>query len=286
MRLNLANYRTVIMAVLLSVLLTGCSYSFIYNNLDWWVDWYLDDYVVLNKAQKKAFEQKFEAIHLWHRNTQLVRYANQLAEFKSLLAADVTEQQIQQHLELMSGHWQVLREKLAPDLVELTSLLSDEQKQDIIAAIDQENKDIKQEREDKTLEQRYQQTCNRQQQQFRKWVGQLTPTQQHQVCELSKQYTSTFDYWMEYRGLWLNNLKEAFAPSLSQEVYRQLFTELLVNPEILRTQQYNDARAHNSEVYSEILADLLNHLTPKQKNRLQNRIDSLLDDLHELAEQD
>ena len=78
-----------------SLFLTGCSFTFVYNNLDWWVDWYLDDYVSLNKSQQKAFDERFTQLHDWHRATQLSAYANQLKSLQAQINQGITPEQIQ-----------------------------------------------------------------------------------------------------------------------------------------------------------------------------------------------
>ena len=40
----------------LSILLTGCSSKFAYNNIDWLMYWYIDDYVELDKSQKSLLD--------------------------------------------------------------------------------------------------------------------------------------------------------------------------------------------------------------------------------------
>ena len=48
--------KSILICLVLAVLVSGCSFRFIYNHLDWWTNWYLDDYVTLSKQQQTLFD--------------------------------------------------------------------------------------------------------------------------------------------------------------------------------------------------------------------------------------
>ena len=59
-----AQYLAVVSSVLL---LSGCSLSFYYKYVDWYVEWELEDYMSLTNAQEDIIEQ---VAKLWNAQTQ------------------------------------------------------------------------------------------------------------------------------------------------------------------------------------------------------------------------
>lgn len=59
-----------LLVIAFSFLLSACSSSFIYNNLDWLLYWYLDDYITLTSEQRSQLDDRVETWQAWHRITQ------------------------------------------------------------------------------------------------------------------------------------------------------------------------------------------------------------------------
>ena len=277
-------FRLSLLAVISSILLSGCSFSFVYNNLDWWVNWYLDDYVVLDKAQQEKFDNSFERLHHWHRQTQLIRYAEQLKLLKQQVNDGISAEQLSEHLKGMNSHWVNVREQAKPDLIELTYLLSSEQRTELIESLEERNKEIIEEREERTREEWVKQECISQQKEFREWVGKLTKTQKNTICEMSGEFQSTFDYWIGYRKLWLQGFTESLDTNIDKSMYQQLFAELIANPEKLRSDEYNQVREKNNQAFANIFHYMMNNLTQKQLKRFNKRLQNYIDDFIELSE--
>ncbi|MAG76963.1 MAG: hypothetical protein CL811_09390 [Colwelliaceae bacterium] len=267
-----------------SVLLTGCSFSFVYNHLDWWANWYLDDYVTLNKTQQKAFDEVFNELHVWHRETQLPIYAEQLKQLKADLAAGITEEKAKEHLGKTNEYWIVVREKAKTDLIELTHMLSEKQRKELLANLDKQNQERIENREELSREEWVKEECKEQQSQFKSWVGKLSKSQKADICEATGELQSTFNHWMDYRMAWHNSFTDALDVSLSKEEYVALFAELISEPEKLRSDEYLSLREQNNRVFVGLFAEVMNGLSQKQTNRLNNKIDDFIEDIEDLAQ--
>ena len=272
---------------LCSLVLSGCSFTFVYNNLGWWVDWYLDDYVVLNKTQKKVFDVKFSKLHDWHRATQLTAYAEQLTTLKAEVNQGITPEQIAEHFNQMKAHWKNLREQATPDLIELTHLLDQAQRQELLAGIAETNRENQEEYQAEyqnlTRDEWVKKECVKQQEQFRKWVGKLTKDQKAQLCTMTEAFQPTYQHWLTYRQAWYQGFSQALNPELSFKVYQQLFSELISSPDDLKSEAYVAIQTQNNLVFTDIFIYMMHSLTPKQKNRFNNRLQDYIDDLNDLA---
>ena len=56
------------------VLLSACSNTFLYNQLDWIVPWYVDDFVDLNRQQRQDLKTQVRELLTWHRGEELATY--------------------------------------------------------------------------------------------------------------------------------------------------------------------------------------------------------------------
>ena len=284
--IKIKSIRAYSVAIFSALVLSGCSFSFVYNNLDWWVNWYLDDYVVLDRDQQKKFDDSFEKLHKWHRETQLTRYADQLTLLKQQVNEGITKEQISVHLEGMTSHWTAAREQAKPDLIELTYLLSTEQRTELLEALSERNEEIKAEREEKSREEWLKEECINQQQQFREWVGKLTKTQKADICSMTENFQTTFVYWIAYREAWHSGFAKALSPEIDQAMYQQLFAELISSPESLRSDEYNAIREQNNQAFADIFLYMMNSLTKKQLKRFNKKLQNYIDDFNDLAKDD
>lgn len=72
------------LVILLSCLLLSCSLvKTAYNKAPELTIWWLDDYFSFSQAQKNTLLPALQKLHLWHRQTQLPIYANQLRNIQT-----------------------------------------------------------------------------------------------------------------------------------------------------------------------------------------------------------
>ena len=274
-----------LLVVFSSFFLSACSFSFIYNNLDWWSNWYLDDYVTLNQEQQQVFDTTFDELHSWHRQTQLREYYLQLTALKKQVDSGISQKNIHDHLASMKNHWFVVREKAKPQLILLIDTLSENQRQQVIDEIEYVNKERLEDYDELTKEEWYKESCNERQKQFKKWIGKLNKDQKVEVCNFVQELSSTFHHRMDYRIKWHSDFKQALVMDINKQQYEVMFTELISNPESLKSDEYVKLSDKNSDVSVKIFHYIMNNLTKKQRNRF-NEIDDLINDFKALEMND
>jgi hypothetical protein len=272
-----------IVVIFSSFLLSACSFSFIYNHLDWWSNWYLDDYVTLSQEQQQTFDTKFNELHIWHRRTQLSEYSRQLITLKAQVNRGITVKEVDDQLVNIKQHWLVVREQAKPALISLVHSLSSRQRKQVIDEIASNNEERLDDYDELSQEQWLNETCIERQEQFKKWLGKLTENQKIEVCQLTKSLAPTFNHRMDYRIKWHSGLKQVLAMGLDRQEYEVMFTELISEPELLKSEQHKTLSKNNSDTSVKIFHIMMNSLTDKQLNRLNNKLDGLIDDLKELA---
>lgn len=282
--------RRIITVIMCTLFLSGCSFSFVYNKLDWWVNWYLDDYVELDKAQQHVFDKAFEQLHLWHRKNELMRYHEHLKRFQDRVnqienGNPISADEIYAHLYEMQDHWYRFVDHAEPYLTPLLAQLSAEQKRQLIATLQKRNDNLVKEREDSTYEKRIKENIKSQKKSFKKWFGKLSKAQNVLVEETTPTYTSSFDDWISYRQTWLTNFETALVPMADNQVNVALLTEALINPQELRSEAFVEKTQNNNRIFSQMFAEFLNKASKKQIKRFNRRTTSYLEDFEELAKE-
>jgi len=275
-----------LLGLLLAVFISGCSFRFVYNHLDWWTHWYLDDYVTLNAQQQQDFDEQFEQLHLWHRKTQLPLYAEQLKNLKVAIKTELDGEQVLENLTQFIHHWQNFLIVTAPKLQPLAYSLSAQQKQQLLQAIKnshQENLDDYEALNDaEWLEER----ADEQIVQLKGWFGKLTRAQKAQVRQMSSGFQRAFMSRMQYREVWTEQFAALLNGNFPEQQFNVEFYRLFVNGRSLRGETLNAITTNNSQVFAEIFVYMVTTATDKQRKRINKKLDKVIGDLVNLSNDD
>jgi len=91
--------------VVLSLTVAACSIKTLYNRLDYLIPSYVEGMVSLDDVLEEKVEQRTQTLINWHRNTQLIQYADLLRTFQQDLDSPLTEEQVIQHISAMESVW-------------------------------------------------------------------------------------------------------------------------------------------------------------------------------------
>jgi hypothetical protein len=268
------------------MLISGCSFRFVYNHLDWWTNWYLDDYVSLSKQQQELFDDEFKKLHLWHRKTQLPLYSQQLKALKFEINNTVDEKQITDNLAVFAEHWQNFLIAAEPKLQPLAFSLSGEQKQQLLKALREGNQERLDDREELNNEQWLEEKSEEQQEQLKEWFGKLTKAQKAEVATMSKHFQRSFEPWISYRQRWTEQFSTLLNGNLPDHQFKFEFYRLFVNGRSLRSETFNALTKHNNQVFAKIFVYMATNANDKQRKRLNKKLNKVIGDLDYLANQD
>jgi len=268
--------------LLLAVLVSGCSFRFVYNHLDWWTNWYLDDYVTLNEQQQALFDEEFEQLHLWHRASQLPVYAQQLKTLKITLNNQINQQQVTDNLAQFIQHWQNFLIAAEPRLQPLAFNLSTQQKQQLLQALQETNQENIDGIEDLSQLEWQEERSDDQKAQLKSWFGKLTAEQKSQVTLMSKNFQRSFKPRMVYRQRWTHQFAQLLNGELPDHQFKFEFYRLFVNGRSLRDEELNAISTNNNQVFAKIFVYMVSTANDKQRKRINKKIDKVIGDLEYL----
>ena len=257
--------------------LSGCSVSFIYNNLSWLSSWYLDDYVSLSAKQQQQFDEDFNAFQYWHRTTQLVIYYQQLEQLKRQIIKGISEDQIKSHRTLVQTYWTNLITRAKPQLIELTYSLDEAQRNTLLKSIKENNEARYNDNKPDNIESWHQERCEIQQGFYKKWLGRLTNSQKQKICHYIKATSPLAALRFEYSQAWFKNIESALLITISRAEYESLFTEIITNSNALKSDQYRILLASNTEIYVNLFHVMMNSLNDTQKQHLIAELNELIE---------
>ncbi|ALU42315.1 DUF6279 family lipoprotein [Pseudoalteromonas rubra] len=273
--------------VLALLTMTGCSTKFIYKNADWLSYWYLDDYVSLTDEQEAQFDERLLAWLDWHKSQELTQYAQQLTMLKSDIENDkITLERIGYHREQMLEHWHRLRNKVVPDLVEMAPMLSDAQVSELFDEIAEGEAERTEKRAKRSEQKKHKRWLKERKNNLKRWIGRLSAEQEGRIEQLYEQQVSTAALWSDYRARYQGELRALFAQPERGEAFKASLSELLMAPEVYRSEQLNQANEQNSKANQQYLLDVYQSLSAKQKKRLVSELEELIEDIESLVQGD
>ncbi len=195
-----------LLVVVFIIFLTSCSSKLAYNNLDWWVYWYMDDYIELKDEQEEKFDAHLQNWLSWHKKSELTRYKAQLEDIKKQIQNDTLNSSI---------------------VAAIAKTLDDEQVVTLFAALEKDNKEEEEERQEvleKSEAERLKDRIERIQETIGERIGDLSKEQKQIVSTYAQQFIPTGDAWITYRRNIQNAARKLFVSRKQNERFEQELT--------------------------------------------------------------
>ena len=270
-----------LLVVVFIIFLTSCSSKLAYNNLDWWVYWYMDDYIELKDEQEEKFDAHLQNWLSWHKKSELTRYKAQLEDIRKQIQNDTLNSSIvYNNLELARSHWERVRDEVSPELAAIAKTLDDEQVVTLFAALEKDNKEEEEERQEaleKSEAERLKDRIERIQETISERIGDLSKEQKQIVSTYAQQFISTGDAWIKYRRNIQNAARKLFVSRKQNERFEQELVSLMQNPDNYKSDVYKQSSAHNMTVTATLLAEIFSTLSEKQRQTLVENVDELIE---------
>lgn len=275
----------IVSVLLLVFTLSGCSTTFIYNNLDWLIPWYLDDYIELNKPQKADFKPALRSWLAWHKQTQLPLYEADFIQLKQQFEqGSLNEQQWLTVFANGRKRYQSVRDYLVPRLMPFAQTLTEPQVKQLFNTLAEERQDEYQEFSELDAQARLERRQKQLQANVKEWVGKLSKTQKATIARYAEQFASTYSEWMAYQDDVQGVARQLFTLRGEPEVFARQLSGLMLEPEVYRSEAYQQAAEQNRLLYAQLYAELLPGLSNKQRKRVLRKFDQWIEDLHDLQQ--
>lgn len=268
----MAKQRILLTLLVASLLLAGCSFNFVYRQLDWLVPWYVSDYVSLSDSQRSELEQRVLQQLDWHCRTQLDRYA----EWFRALHADpepFTREKLERHYRTTQQFWQTLMRRVAKDSAQVLATASDAQIEELQQSLEERNRELEEEYAELSDDERLQRRKERLVKLLERWLGELSQAQLRSVAEWSEALGEVdIAPWMENRRQWQQRLRRSISRRDDLNRMGERLQQLLVEPERFWSDAYRREYQRRKALTLDMLAAVAAAMTPVQQSHLKHEL--------------
>jgi hypothetical protein len=272
-----------VLPLLLVALVGGCTVRLAYNNLDRLARWAISDYISMDEAQRQRFDVGVREVWDWHRAAHLPRYADFFDALQTLASNGTDAEEIEAIVNTIVDWVLEIEAQAHPMAVDLLTSLSDEQVAALRRRMVENNERLARDERRQTLEQSRRAWQRETASRFSRLAGRLTSAQRAQLARESARYQPDTALWAGYRERWQAELLRLLAVREDREYFAAGYRTLTAD----RAQYYGDALtavwANNRALAAEMTAWLINDLNPRQRTRLQARLQGLAADFRQLA---
>lgn len=273
------------LGILTAVLVLGaCSTNFFYDRIDTFIVWQVDDYVSLDKDQKIELKRRVGEYLDVVRHDEVPRAALLLSAIAGEIeSGTVTPQMIDARFHEMLAMTEEVMTGIVPDSEWLLQSLSDEQVQELANNLDKLNDEMYGEYSGTTDEERRERRNKSSVSAIQRFTGRLTDAQKKLVTSALERMTDSSEQWIEYQREWQRQFIELVANPPPGEEFREQLTVLLVYPRSLHPPEYRAAVEANRAIFNDMMAELLNGLTDRQRGRMTKTLRDYAETLTRLA---
>lgn len=272
--------------LLIAAMLGGCSFAtrFAYNHLDWLASRELAKYVDLSRAQKADVETRFERLWAWHRQQELPLYAEDLNRLAQQARAGFTDQDLRDFLDTGERWGQRLIAQALPDVATVMAGFSDEQIADILAQVDEENAEYREEYVDLPEDERRAGSAKRMRKSLDKRLGSLSTAQKQRIEQWANSRQLNAEGWAGVQARWRDDF-EAVLATRGNPGFAERLGPLLVPDDSDWPPELVSSNAYNTALWVDMILDIDASMTPGQRAHLVDHIEDFARDFKVLSEQ-
>ena len=273
-----------IIIVVLSLTVAACSIKTLYNRLDYLIPSYVEGMVSLDDVLEEKVEQRTQTLINWHRNTQLIQYADLLRTFQQDLDSPLTEEQVIQHIYAMELLWYPLAQKVNQEMAALLPLLNAKQREELFASIEEKNEDFYDDYVDLDDEERIEQYTESMLDNYESWFGELDQRQQQYVEQAAYQIHSSASLRLQQRKVWQQSIREILESADNTEKKTERLRTFFEDYNIDDDAELASANEANVQLIAKLTVQIVNRLTPDQKEYFTDKTNDYIRIFTELAE--
>lgn len=273
----------ILTGIFLCLLVTACTTKMAYNYMDWVIEWYVDDLVTLNDHQDWLLNNAIEQEMLWHRTTQLPRYAESLDQLVSNIQRGIQLDDLRDFFQTSETAWTTVTLHATPAVTRLFQSMSDAQVDELMQNLEAQNQELEKDYVNKPSKELIAQRSERMTERLEDWTGSLNKNQQRLIHNWSRQVQPLSRQWIATRRAWQANLGQILRDHRDKPAFAKLIHDLFYNSRKFWPQWYHDAYYQNIRLTLQMITDLIQQLTPLQKQHLVMAVKHLRNNIQELS---
>lgn len=273
-----------LLAVLLFGLLSSCSTVRLgYSNGDTLLYWWLDGYVDFRSAQKNKVKLDISNLLNWHRSTQLLQYAQVLAQLQTRLAGNPGPAEVDASMKQIEQMSQATLLKAVPELTDLALSLDEAQLTFLARKFDKNNEEFRKkhmsEAPDKQAKIRFKKVMK----EANDWFGSFSREQEDKIRQYADKRPQNYQFWLDERIVRQKKILQLLAQiqrdnpghEVAQGMVRQAILANYERP--AQPERRAQFEAWNDTTVDMIVA-IIRDATPEQKAHAHKKLQGWIED--------
>ena len=265
--------------------LSACSTRFLYNKIDSFVVWKVGGFVSLTGEQKDELKQQLgdqlEVVRL----DELPRVATVLDEAARGIEADeVTPEVLDDGYQQMLAIFDEFMLGIVPVSEWFLLSLSEEQVAELFENLEELNQEMYEDYSGPTDEERRENRNKSAIKMAQRFTGRLSAEQKFLITDALAQMADSSEEWIDYQREWQRRFRTLVEDPPPSQEFRDELTLLFVYPRHFHTPEYRATVDANRQIFNNMLAELLDGLTDKQRSRVVEKLDGYAGMLSKLSE--
>jgi hypothetical protein len=269
---------------MLVAFVSACSFKSVYNRLDYLIPEYIEGMVTLDDGLEHKLEQRTRVLLGWHRNTQLLPYADWMLSIQRDAGRGLTEATVRQRIAEVEQFWKILSGKINDEMALLLPLLDEEQQAELFLNIEDRNEEFRDEFVDLEDDERIDDYVERLTDTYENWIGELTAEQLLAVEQASSGLRSTADLRLQRRIEWQKGIQAILAGQHSAADKTQRLRLFMAGFEEVNNAEMQAKSEFNRGVITRLTVEISRGMTEEQKTYFTEKTNDYIRMLTELAE--
>lgn len=239
--------------------------------------------VTLDDLLEEEVEQRTDALLHWHRNTQLIQYADWLHALQRDAGPQLTDEMLLQHIEHLETFWLSLSARLNDEMAILLPLLNSDQQHELFLNIADRNEAFRENYVEINNAERIEIYYERLLDTSENWFGDLTSAQELAIEQAAGELMSSAPQRLERRKQWQAGILGILEQNDSIEARSGQLRNFLAGFE-KEDQTLNAITDTNKRIITKLTVQLVHSLNARQKTHFIVKTSDYIQMFIELAE--
>jgi hypothetical protein len=275
--------RRIILAALLVLGLSACGVGFVYNRLDWVMHVYISNQVSLDKLQSQQLRGNLREFLVWHRQSELPRYAAFLDQFATDAQQPVGVQRINDARLTIESFVNDAVARAVPDAARWLAVLRAEQLDELFVSLAEDDEDLREKYCDADLKARRKRRDRNFIEAVEDWTGRLDRAQRDLIHTRFNEMSGDSCAFVDNQVLARRALRALIDQHRADPDFAAQLNRFVARPEERWSAQYRADFESNRTRIIQLLAELDRTLSAQQRTRCSTRLRDLAKDMRELA---
>ncbi|MFT6758053.1 MAG: hypothetical protein ACJA0M_001939, partial [Chitinophagales bacterium] len=244
----------------------------------------MEDYVKFNRDQSSLVKDELSKLVDWHRSDELPKYADQLEKLSNGLENGLTVEQLDDTYNSLSIGWQRIVIKTLPAATDIMSKLTDQQVNDFFEILIEEEQDDARDIERDTEETLSEERAEYLSKKISDLIGKLNDEQKTLIVQWAPRIQPTAQLSLDHTIQWRIKMQSTMVERQNKQQLEETLLVLFANPDQLWSDEYRRAIEKNQHLVMQLIFDINQTLTDKQRRKLVRKLNSFIEDLRDLSD--